>query len=82
MAELLEAPQPREQEAVAQVQIGAGGIEAHLDDQRLSRGVAARELLLQLLGDVEIHRAPGDFLELLLGCCLPQCARAHEGAEP
>ena len=66
MPQLLEGAQLADADHVAQVQVGPGGVEALLDDQRLPGLQRALELLHQVgLGD-DLHRAAADGVELLL----------------
>ena len=51
MAEILQLAHLVEHDRVADVDVGRGRIEAELDTQRLARGRAASELLLEFFFD-------------------------------
>src|SRR5208283_5190963 len=80
VAEVLKAPHPAEEQGVAEVEVRAARVKARLYDERLLLLVGAPQLGLQLLSDVQLDSAAGDFGKLLVGRGTAQ-RRGHLGLE-
>ena len=66
MPEILEVLHLPQQHRVAEVQIGRGRIEPHLDGQRLASPAESFELGLQFGGTDDVHAAFGQVGELFI----------------
>ena len=66
MAELLEVLHLPDDDGVAEVDVGSGGIEADLDGERLALARCARELRFQVGFLDQIDRSLGQIFELFV----------------